>query len=117
MEFSEKVGNGPVNKWLNFGGDPDHRLQIQGLFSGFVTIGIYGKWLTDINLLLILICLICQMTALLRRALAEVYTVPVLLVIFSNSALRQRSYVSSKPSVKPTALTTSFNEAYSRDGC
>jgi len=26
MKFSGKVGNGPVNKWLNVGGDPDHRL-------------------------------------------------------------------------------------------
>ena len=25
-KFSKKVGNGPVNKWLNLGGDPDHRL-------------------------------------------------------------------------------------------
>jgi len=24
MEFSGKVGNGPMNKGLNFGGDPDH---------------------------------------------------------------------------------------------
>jgi len=24
MKFSEMVGNGPMNKWLNFGGDPDH---------------------------------------------------------------------------------------------
>jgi len=24
MKFSGKVGNGPVNKLLNFGGDPDH---------------------------------------------------------------------------------------------
>ena len=24
MKFSGKVGNGPVNKWLNFRGDPDH---------------------------------------------------------------------------------------------
>ena len=23
MKFSGKVGNGPLNKWLNFGGDPD----------------------------------------------------------------------------------------------
>jgi len=23
MKFSGKVGNGTVNKWLNFGGDPD----------------------------------------------------------------------------------------------
>jgi len=26
MKFSGKVGTGPVNKRLNFGGDPDHRL-------------------------------------------------------------------------------------------
>ena len=25
MKFSGKVGNGPMNKWLNFGGNPDHR--------------------------------------------------------------------------------------------
>jgi len=45
MKFSEKVGNGPVNKRLNFDGDPHHRLDwIQGLFSGFVTNERYGKW-------------------------------------------------------------------------
>jgi len=44
MKFSGKiyVGNGSMNKWLNFGSDPDHRLDT-GLFSGFVTIGRYGK--------------------------------------------------------------------------
>jgi len=26
MKFSRKVGNWPLSKWLNFGGDPDHRL-------------------------------------------------------------------------------------------
>jgi len=26
MKSSGKVGNGPINKWLNFGGDPDHHL-------------------------------------------------------------------------------------------
>jgi len=26
MKFSEKVGNGPLDKWLHFSGDPDHRL-------------------------------------------------------------------------------------------
>jgi len=26
MKFSRKVGNWPMNKTLNFGGDPDHRL-------------------------------------------------------------------------------------------
>ena len=50
---------------------------IQGLFSGFVAIGRYGKWLTDINLLLILIR---QMAALVKHALEEVCTAPVLLV-------------------------------------
>jgi len=62
---------------FNFGGDPDHRLQ--GLFSGFVTVGRYGKWLTDINLLLMLIR---QIAALVRRALAEVCPVSVLLVYY-----------------------------------
>jgi len=52
---------------------------IQGLFSGFVTIGRYEKWLTEIDLLLILIR---QMATLVRRALAEVCTLPVLLVHF-----------------------------------
>jgi len=52
---------------------------IRGLFSGFVTIGRYGKWSTDIQLLLILIR--HQMAALVRRASAEVCTIPVLLVI------------------------------------
>ena len=26
MKFSGKVGNGQINKWLNFGGDPDHHV-------------------------------------------------------------------------------------------
>jgi len=26
MTFPGKVGNGPMNSWLNFAGDPDHRL-------------------------------------------------------------------------------------------
>jgi len=26
MKSSGKVGNGPMNKWLNFAGDPDHHL-------------------------------------------------------------------------------------------
>ena len=44
IKFSGKVGNGPMNNWLNCDGDPDHRLDIQRLFSGFVTVGRYGKW-------------------------------------------------------------------------
>ena len=45
MKFSEKVGNGPMNKRLNFGGDPDHRLDTEIVFW----IRHYGKWLTDIH--------------------------------------------------------------------
>jgi len=54
MKFSGKVVNGPMNTWLNVDGDPVHSLD-KGLFSVFVTIGRYEKWLTDINLLLVLI--------------------------------------------------------------
>jgi len=43
MQFSQTVGNGPMNKWLNLGGNLI-TVWIQGLFSGFVTIGKYGKW-------------------------------------------------------------------------
>jgi len=49
MNFSGKLGNGQMNEWLNFGGDPDHG-------SGF------------------------RIATLVRRALAEVCTVPVLVV-------------------------------------
>ena len=77
MKFSVKVDNGPMNRWLNFGNDPDHHLDTRIIFRIRHYREIYGKWLTDINLLLILIR---QMTALVRRALADVCTVPVLLV-------------------------------------
>jgi len=67
MKFSEKIGNGPSNKRLNFSGDPDHCLDTGTVF------GIRHYWeirkvLTDINLLLILYR---QMAVLVRRALAE----------------------------------------------
>jgi len=32
MKFSGKVCNGAMNKWLNFGGDPDHRLDTGVVF-------------------------------------------------------------------------------------
>jgi len=51
MEFSGKVGNEPTNKMINFGGDPH-----QGSGYGYIRIA-----------------------ALVRRALAEVGTLPVLL--------------------------------------
>ena len=52
MKFPGKVGNWPMNKWLNFGGDPYP--------AG-------GIWI--------------RIATLVRRALTEVRTVPVLLVI------------------------------------
>jgi len=80
MKFSAKVGNGPLNKWLNIGGDPDHRLdtgivfptrhywEIRKVVNGHSSI------------------LIRQMAAQIRRALAEVCTVQVLLVITVTGA-------------------------------
>jgi len=32
MKFSRKIGSGPTNKRLNFGGDPDHRLNTGTVF-------------------------------------------------------------------------------------
>ena len=75
MKFSEKIGNGPMNKQLNFVGDPGHRLDTGIVYR--TRYGRYGKWLLkDINLLVILNR---QMAVLVRCALAEVCTVPVLL--------------------------------------
>jgi len=64
-DIFRKVGNGPLNKLLNFGGDLDHRLDTGIVFR------IRHYWeirevLADINLLL---KLIRQMAALERRAL------------------------------------------------
>jgi len=53
MKFSGKLGNGPLNKWLNFGGDHS-RIWIR-----------------------------IRIATVVRRALAEVCTVPVLLVCLS----------------------------------
>jgi len=72
MKFSGKVGNGPTkNDQITVA--IRITVWIRGLFSGLVTIGRYGKWLTDTNL-------IRQMAALVRRALAEVCSVQVLLI-------------------------------------
>jgi len=67
MKFSGKVGNWPMNRRLNFGSDPEHRLD-----TGIV-LRICHYWETFI--------LICQMAALVRGTLVEVCTVPVLLVV------------------------------------
>jgi len=50
------------------------------LFSGFVTIGRYGKWLTDLNLLL---TLIRQMAALVKTCLGG----DMLLVFFVSGSV------------------------------
>jgi len=74
MKSSEKVGNGPVNMWLNFGGDPDHRLD-RGIVFQIRHYWEIRKVSNGHSFILIR-----QMAALVRRALAEVCTVPVLLV-------------------------------------
>jgi len=73
--FQGRLAMGPVNKWLNFGGDPDHRLHTGIVFR------IRHYWETTL-----------QCTGCTRRyrhsnydvitlpVLAEVCTVPVLLV-------------------------------------
>jgi len=76
-----------MNKKLNFGGDPDHRLDAGIVFRIRHYCDIRKRVNgTAINLLLILIR---QMAALVRCALAEVCTAPVLLllviVVFTGS--------------------------------
>jgi len=102
MKFSGKVANLSLNKRLNLGGDPGHGLDT-GLFSGFVTIGRDTE--SGINRLRCA-TLLCRhalagiaiatmaslrhrpttdsgtdIATLVRHALAEVCTVPMLLVI------------------------------------
>jgi len=74
MTFSVNVGNWPMNKRLNFGGDLDHRQDTRIVFRichcWEIRKVVNGHSFT----------LIRQMAALVRHALAEVYIVPVLLV-------------------------------------
>jgi len=65
MKVSRKIGTGPVNKRLNFGADPDQE-------SGYGS-GCYGSGYIRIRI-----------ATLIRRALAKVCTVPVLLVLPTN---------------------------------
>jgi len=75
MKFPGKVGNGPpMNKRLNYGGDPDHSLDTGIVFR----IRHYWEIRKVVNGHS---CIpMRQMAALGRRALAEVCTAPVLLV-------------------------------------
>jgi len=74
MKFSGKVVNEPANNCLNFGGVPDQRLDKGIVFR------IRHYWETRKVVNEHPFILIRQMAALVRRALAEVCTVPVLLV-------------------------------------
>jgi len=105
IKFSGKVGNGPFNNWLNFGGDPDHRLDTGIVFR------IRYYW--EIRKVVSTDCAVRRCSArhalagvaiatmtslrhrpmtdsgtdvatLVRRALVEVCTVPVLLVLYST---------------------------------
>jgi len=84
-KFSGKVDNGPMSKYLNFGGDPDHRLDIGIVFW------IRHYW--EIRKVVSTDCAarrcsarhalagiaIATMTSLRHQTLAEVCAVPVLL--------------------------------------
>jgi len=74
MKFSGKVGNGPLNNLLNFDGDLDHRLDT-GIVFHICHYWEIGKVVNGHSFILIR-----QMAALIRRALAEVCIVSVLLV-------------------------------------
>jgi len=79
MKVSGNVGDGPMNKCLNFGGDQDHRLDTGIVFW------IRHYW--EIRKVVSTDCAalagiaIAPMTSLRHRPLAEICTVPVLLVI------------------------------------
>jgi len=75
-EILGTVGNGPTNKWLNFGGDPAHRTDTGIVFR------IHHYWEIRKAANGHSFTLIRQMAALVSRSLAEVCTVPVPLVIW-----------------------------------
>jgi len=75
MKCSRKVGSGPMNNSLNFVGVPDHRLDTGTVFR----ICHYWEIRKVVNRPSSV--LNRQMAALVRRALAEVYTVTEFLVL------------------------------------
>jgi len=72
MKFSGKVGNGPLNKWIHFGGDPDRRLDTGIVFR------IRHCWEIRKVVNGRSFILIRQMASLVRHASAEVCAVPAL---------------------------------------
>ena len=94
MEFSAKVGNGPTKKYVNFDGDPDNRLDTGIVFRIRDYWEIRKVVLTDCAALAgIAIAILTSIhrqpttgsgtdiATLVRRALTDVCTVPVLLVM------------------------------------
>jgi len=67
--FARKISNGPVNKWLNFGGDPDHLLDTGIVFR------IRHCWEIRKMVNGHSFVLIRQMAARVRRGLAEICNV------------------------------------------
>jgi len=82
MKCSDKIGNGPMNKWFNFGGDPSHRV------DGGIVFRICHYWEIRKVVNGHSFIPIRQMVALVRRALAEVCTFPVLLVFMFSLCCR-----------------------------
>ena len=86
MKDAGKVGNGSVNKWFNFGGDLDHRLDTGIVFRIRHYREIRKVVSTDCTVRrcrarhALAGIAIASMTSLRHRPLAEVCTVPVLLV-------------------------------------
>jgi len=74
MKVSAKVGNGPMNKYLNFGGNLDHSLDTGIVFR----ICHYWEIWKVVNRRSFI--MIHRIVALVRSALAEVCIVSVLLV-------------------------------------
>ena len=82
-----KIGNEPMNNWLNFGGDPDHRLDTGIVFRIRHYWQIWKVVSTDCTARscsgghTLAGIAIATMTSGRHRPLAEVCTIPVLLVI------------------------------------
>jgi len=79
-EIFRKVGNGPMNKWLNFGGELDHHLDSSLL--GDTESGINRLHCTTLQCWVGIA--IATTTSLRHRPLAEVCTVPVSLHCFRD---------------------------------
>ena len=118
MKFSRKVRNGLMNKRLNFGGDPRHCLDTVIVFR----IGHYWEIRKVVSTDCAarrcsaqhaLACItVATMTSLRHRLLAEVCTVPVLLVIFipcerlSWLSFSKLAHIECRPMVSPHRISS-----------